>query len=74
MTIWFVLRAHDGRFVTNDSRMGVALTSNAALAYVWDSETHAESQRVAYQAILGNPLLVEERPDSPWSALVRPGS
>ncbi len=60
MTTWYVLQASDGRFVTNDLCSGVALTANAGLAYVWDSEDRAESQRVAYQAILGHALSVEE--------------
>lgn len=59
MTIRYVLRARDGRFVTNDTRTGVALTWNIALAYVWDCEERAASQQEAYQAILGHPLQVE---------------
>lgn len=62
MTTWYVLQASDGRFVTNDLRNGVALTANAGLAYVWDSQDRAGSQRVAYQAILGHALSVEENP------------
>lgn len=62
MTSWYILRASDGRFVTNDLRTGVALTPNLALAYVWDREDRAESQRVAFQAILGHSLLVEPNP------------
>lgn len=59
MKTWYVLRAPDGRFVTNDTRTGVALTSKTALAYVWDCEKRAGAQREAYQAMLGHPLKVE---------------
>lgn len=54
----YVLRAADGRFVTNDTRTGPALTSNPALPYVWISSEAAEAQRPAYESALGAPLTV----------------
>lgn len=55
----FVLRAADGRMVTNDTRMGLSLTSSRALSYVWTNPTEADSQRLAYQATLGVALKVQ---------------
>lgn len=55
----YVLRASDGRLVTNDTRTGASLTRNAALCYVWISHDRAEIERTVYQAILGTSLSVE---------------
>ena len=55
----YVLQADDARMVTNDTRFGVALTGNRALAYVWTDPTEAEGQRQAYEAVLGHALTVQ---------------
>ena len=55
----FVLRAADGRMVTNDTRTGPSLTTSRALSYVWTNPTEADSQRLAYQAALGVALKVQ---------------
>lgn len=57
----FVLRASDGRLVTNDTHQGASLTKNPALGYAWDTFEKAEFEREAYQAILGTKLCVEEQ-------------
>ena len=59
MKTHFVLRAADGRLVTNDTRTGASLTKIPALCYVWESKETAERERVVYQAILGTALTVE---------------
>jgi hypothetical protein len=59
MSTKYVLRAPDGRLVTNDTQNGASLTKNSALCYVWDCKEKAESERVVYQAILGASLSVE---------------
>lgn len=59
MSTRYVLRAADGRLVTNDTQNGASLTKNTALCYVWESKEKAESERVVYQAILGASLSVE---------------
>lgn len=59
MNTRYVLKAADGRLVTNDTRSGAALTKNPALCYVWDSMEKAERERTVYQAILGATLTIE---------------
>lgn len=59
MNAHYVLRAGDGRMVTNDTQRGASLTKNTALCYVWESKEKAESERTVYQAILGTALSVE---------------
>ena len=59
MNTQYVLRAADGRLVTNDTRTGAALTNNLALCYVWDSPDAAERERPVYQVILGANLSLE---------------
>lgn len=59
MNTHYVLKAGDGRMVTNDTQTGAALTKNPALCYVWESNERAELERTVYQAILGTPLTVE---------------
>lgn len=59
MKTHYVLKASDGRMVTNDTRNGASLTKNFALCYVWESKEKAEHERIVYQAILGTPLSVE---------------
>ena len=58
MKAHFVLKAPDGRMVTNDTDRGVSLTKISGLCYVWTSEEAAERERPAYQAILGTVLTV----------------
>lgn len=55
----YVIRAADGRLVTNDTQHGASLTKNPALCYVWESQETAERERIVYQAILGTPLFIE---------------
>lgn len=59
MNTHYVLRAADGRLVTNDTQSGAALTKNPALCYVWQSWETAERERTVYQAILGAALSIE---------------
>ena len=59
MKMRYVIKAGDGRFVTNDTEKGASLTKIAGLCYVWESEETAERERVVYQAILGTALTVE---------------
>ena len=67
----YVLRAADGRMVTNDTRTGAALTRNIAICYVWESKEVVERERTVYQAILGTPLIVEVYVATPTSFLRR---
>lgn len=55
----YVIRAADGRLVTNDTQNGASLTKKTALCYVLESKETAERERIVYQAILGTPLSVE---------------
>lgn len=55
----YVLRADDGRLLTNDLQTGVALTINVALAYVWLNPAEADSQRKVYEVVLGRRLVVD---------------
>lgn len=59
MKTHYVLRAQDGRLVTNDTQNGASLTKIPALCYVWESKERAEVERTVYQAILGTTLTVE---------------
>lgn len=59
MTSRYILRSPDGRLVTNDTQLGVALTRVVAQCYVWESYEIAERARLAYQAMLGTSLTVE---------------
>ena len=54
----YFLQSECGRMVTNDTRTGVALTSNVALAYVWLSFDDAERVRKPYEVLLGRVLAV----------------
>lgn len=59
MKTHYVLRACDGRWVTNDTQNGASLTKIPGLCYVWESKERAEIERTVYQAILGTTLSVE---------------
>jgi hypothetical protein len=59
MQTLYLLRAEDGRTVTNDSVRGIALTRSAANSYVWESEESADRERKVYQVILGVTLSIE---------------
>jgi hypothetical protein len=59
MKTHYVLRAADGRMVTNDTQQGASLTKNPALCYVWESKETAERELIVYQAILGTALTLE---------------
>jgi hypothetical protein len=54
--------------VTYDTRTGLSLTTFRALSYVWTDPLEAESQRHAYEAVLGLALTVEPRKEftGPW--------
>lgn len=67
----YVLRAADGRMVTNDTQTGAILTHNMAICYVWESKEVVEHERAVYQAILGTPLIVEAYVAPPTSFLRR---
>lgn len=54
----YVIRAIDGRMVTYDTQYGASLTKSSTLCFVWKSKEKAESERAAYEAILGIPLSV----------------
>jgi hypothetical protein len=59
MKTHYILKAGDGRMVTNDTQNGASLTQNPALCYVWESKERAALERTVYQAILGTALTVE---------------
>ena len=57
----YVLKAEDGRMVTNDRAIGPYLTATLALAYTWSTQNEADGQRLAYEHVLGVPLEVVEK-------------
>jgi len=59
MNTRYVLRAADGKAVTNETRTGAALKRNMAISYVWESKDVVERERAVFQAILGTPLIIE---------------
>jgi hypothetical protein len=59
MNTHYILKAADGRMVTNDTQRGASLTKNPGLCYVWDSKEVADRELTAYQAILGSALTVQ---------------
>lgn len=58
---YYVLATADARMVTCDTRTGPALTTSAALCYVWSDPVEAEAQRQAYEGALGVNLAVQPR-------------
>jgi hypothetical protein len=59
MKTHYILKAADGRMVTNDTVRGASLTRITGLCYVWESREVAEREVSVYQAILGTRLTVE---------------
>lgn len=59
MKTHYILKAADGRMVTNDTQRGASLTKIPALCYVWESKEIAERELSVYQAILGTALTVQ---------------
>lgn len=60
MTKRYLLRADDGRTVTNDTVRGISLTTSLASSYVWETRESADIERKVYQVILGVTLNIEQ--------------